>query len=75
MKTQVINVKLRDIPKNLTIEIEPTEQGVEFTFTGDDVLLVSSAPAASMAPAFPLAAGLGAAPARPVGSRAWVPTS
>lgn len=37
-----IRIPLRDIPKNLTIVLNPTKNAVEFTFSGRDVQLASA---------------------------------
>lgn len=66
---QAINVKLRDIPANLTIDLDPTEQGVGFDFSGTDVLFTTKEAAASLGPARGGAFPLGLPAARPVGSR------
>jgi hypothetical protein len=63
-----INVKLRDIPENLRIDLDPSERGVRFEFSGTNVLFVASGQASSLGP--PRAPVLGVVPARPVGGAA-----
>lgn len=41
-----IAVRLRDVPPNLDIDLDPTEDGIEFSFSGEDVLLTSADTAA-----------------------------
>lgn len=62
-----INVALRDIPENLRIDLDPTERGVRFEFSGRNVLFVASAQASSLG--FLPRSPPGAVPARPVGAR------
>lgn len=61
-----VRIKLRDIPPNLTVDVNPTERGIEFEFSGRNVLFIEKTGASSLGPAFPL--GLAGALPASVGS-------
>lgn len=45
-----VRIKLRDIPAGLKIDLNPTEAGIEFSFTGENVFLASADSTALGAP-------------------------